>query len=130
MIGVNRPPLERRDTRLHKSSLVQCIGVDRDLRVRLFGDGKTGVDRCRGGSPILMQLQTERACGDLLTQRLRLTGVTFPKKTEIDRITIGGLEHPLNMPWARRASGGEGSMGRPSSASDQGGDPGSKRIVD
>src|ERR1700719_3488676 len=77
-----------------------------------------------------MQLQPESACRDLLAQRFRLTGGAYAQKTQVNRITVGSLEHSFYMPRTRRASGGKCPVRGTGAASNQGGDPGSERIVD
>src|ERR1700722_17692209 len=110
--SVNRPALERRDSRLNKARLVQSIGMNCHLGVRFFGDRETVVYGCRRGSPIFMQLQPQRPCCNLLSQRFWLAGIAFAKKTEVDRVTVGSLKHSLNVPRARGAGRGESTMGR------------------
>ena len=70
VIGVNRPPLERRDRVVYVAGLVQRVGVDRHLHVVGVGDAEAGVDRRRRRSPVFVQLQANRAGLDLLGQPL------------------------------------------------------------
>ena len=54
MEGVDGAPLEGCDGVLDEAGLVQRVGVDRHRDIRIVGDGETGVDRRRGGAPVLV----------------------------------------------------------------------------
>src|ERR1051326_2673458 len=101
--GVDVAALEGGDRILDKTALVQRVGVDRDRDVELLGHGETAIDRRRGRAPILVQFEPARAGLDHLDERLRLRGVTFAEKTEIDRQAFGGLQYAREVPRPRRA---------------------------
>src|ERR1051326_163334 len=107
--GVDVAALEGGDRILDKTALVQRIGVDRDRDVELLGHGETAIDRRRGRSPILVQFEPARAGLDHLDERLRLRSVAFAEEAEIDRNSLGGLQHARELPRPRRA----GRRGRP-----------------
>ena len=59
--GVDGAPGERRDGVLGAAGLVERVGVDGDLDVVLVRDPQAGVDRGRGGAPVLVELEADRA---------------------------------------------------------------------
>ena len=54
----------------------------------------------------------------------------FAKETEIHRIFLGGLQHPMYVPVARRARGGIGARGRPGAPADHRRDATGDRMLD
>ena len=65
VVGVDRPPGDRRQGVLQEAGLVDRVGVERDLDIQLVGHPQGGVDRGRGRSPVLVQLQGAGAGFDL-----------------------------------------------------------------
>src|SRR5262245_43040561 len=63
-----------------------------------------------------MELEPARSCLDLFNETCRAARITLGEKPEIQGESIGGLEHPLNMPGPRRAACGVSSSCRPCSA--------------
>ena len=68
VVGVDGPSVYRGYGVLHKTRLVQRIGVDGHLHPELLGHSQTGVNRSRCGAPILMELETTGTRLDLLGQ--------------------------------------------------------------
>ena len=66
-------PRDRRDRVFDEAGFVQRVGVDRDLDVELVGHGETFDRSPPASSPVLVQLQAERAGAHLLAQRVRRT---------------------------------------------------------
>src|SRR4029434_9645235 len=64
----------------------------------------------------LVQLESASAGEDLLAKRFGSGAIALAEKTEIHRVLVGCLEHAMNIPDARSARGGIGSMGRASAA--------------
>ena len=54
----------------------------------------------------------------------------MPVKAEIHRKGVRRLDHARDVPWARRAGGGEGARRRPRAAAQHGGDAGHQRLLD
>ncbi len=104
--------------------------MDHDLDVVIVGDAEAAVDRGRGRAPVLVQFERAGAGLDLLDERGGLRGVALAGETEIHRVSVGRLDHALNVPGAGRAGGGEGA-GRWSRAPAQHrGDAGHERFLD
>ena len=80
---------------------------------------KAAVDGGGRRAPILVQLQAAGAGADLLLQRPRQTAVALAEEAEVDRASLGRLQHALHVPGARRAGGGVGAGGRAGAAADQ-----------
>src|SRR5256886_6102208 len=127
--GVDGAALEGLDGILDEARLVERVGVDHHLHVVVVGDRKAAVDRRRRGTPVLVQLERTGAALDHLLQRRRARGITLAGEAEIDRQAIGGLDQAPDMPWPRRARGGEGAVRRPGAAAEHGGDACPPRLL-
>ena len=103
MIGVDCSPINRSERILNASTLVQRIRMNCDLNIILVCDIETMVDDCRCCTPVLMNLESHRACLDLLDQRCLIRTVSFSEKTEIHRILLRRLEHSRKIPRSRCA---------------------------
>src|SRR5216683_4516600 len=105
---VNGSALERRDGVFDKATLVQGVGVDKNLDIHLIRDRKAAINGGASGSPVLMKLQAARPSFDLLNETGRGARIAFAEKAEIDWKGVRSLKHPLNMPgsWRARRSGG------------------------
>ena len=93
--------------------------MDRDLHVIFFRDIEASRNRRRRGTPVFVQLQSDRAGLDLLTQTIRQRRIALPEKPKIDRETFRRFQHPMDIPCARRAGRGIRSGRRASAAADQ-----------
>jgi hypothetical protein len=101
-----------------------------DLDIKFIGNAKASVD-CRGSRPpILVQFQTDCPRSNLLPQGLGRRAVAFAKKTEIHRILLGGLEHPMDVPMSGCARRGVSTGRRAGSSSDHRCDPAGDRMFD
>ena len=130
VIGVDCPPLECRDRIVDEAGLVQRVGVNRDLHIVLVGDAQTAVDGGGSRTPVLVELQTHRACADLFVQPFRPRAVPFAEEPEVHRQRISRLQHPLEIPRSGRARGRLRSGRRSGPAADKRGDAGCQRHVD
>ena len=119
VIGVDRPAVDGGDGVLDEARLVERVGVNGDLNVELVGDGEAGVDCRRRRAPVLVQLQAAGAGADLLLQRAGKAAIPFAQKAEVDRQTLGRLQHPFEIPGAGGAGSGVGPRGRAGAAADQ-----------
>ena len=119
--SVDGAALESRHRVFHKARLVERVGVDGHLRVGGFGHVQTVVNRSGCGAPVFVQLQTNRACVDLLVQRIGQGGIAFAQGAEVHREGIGRLQHAFDVPSAGCASGGKGTGGRACAAAEHGG---------
>ena len=63
------------------------------LKIKRVGDCQAGINRCRHGSPVFVDLETQTAVLDLLDHRVGLMGVAAPQEPEIHRPMLGGLQH-------------------------------------
>ena len=124
VVGVDRPAGDGGDGVLDEAGLVQRVGVDGDLHVEAVGDAQAAVDGGGRRAPVFVQLQAAGAGADLLFQRPGQAAVAFAQKAEVDRERLGGLQHALHVPGARRAGGGVGARGRAGAAAEQRGQAG------
>ena len=120
VIGVDRAAGDGRDGVVHISRLVDRVGVNCDLNIVAVGHGQAIVDSRRRGSPILVELETAGAGGDLFFQRHGARSVAFAQEAEVHRESFHGLEHARDIPFAGRAGGRIGSGGRSRAAPDHG----------
>jgi len=88
---VDRAIADSRERRLDEPRLVESVGMNRDLDVELVGDREAGINRFRGRSPVLVQLEAHRSSLHLLTQRQRIAGVALAEESEVHRERLGGL---------------------------------------
>ena len=103
--------------------------MDRDLDVRLVGDGEAAVDGGRGRAPVLVQLEPAGTRRDLLAERLGQAGVALAEQADIDRAGLERLQHPADVPGPGRAGRGGGAGGRAGAAAEQGGEAGHQGLV-
>ena len=87
-------------------SFVQGIGVQCDLDSVFVGHPQACVDRRRGRTPVLVQLETRSAGTQLLPHRVEPDRVALAEQSDIQWPVIGGLEHPGQMPRAGGHGGG------------------------
>ena len=87
-----------RDGVLDEAGFVDRVGVNGHLHVELVGDRQALIDRRRRRSPVLVQLESERAGANLLAQRLGAGSIAFAEKAEIQREGLGRLVHPADIP--------------------------------
>ena len=120
--GVDRPAVDRRDRVVDKSALVERIGMDGDLDVVLVGHLQAGVDDGEGGAPVFVELQAAGTGLDLGLERLGHAAVALAEDAHVDRQALECLEHPHDVPRARRAGGRPRARGRAGAAADQRGD--------
>ena len=71
-----------------------------------------------------MNFQSHGACFYLFDQRFFIGAVSFSKESQIHGIFFCRFQHHLHIPGARCTGGGVGSVRRPRSASDHGGNAG------
>ena len=112
VVSVNGTAFERGEGVFDKTGFVQRVGVDGDLHIVVVGDGQAAINRGGGGSPVFMQFQAHCASFDLFDQGFRQAGVAFAEQANVHRQSVHGLQHAVQVPWARCASGGIGSGGR------------------
>src|SRR5207237_5870574 len=62
------------------------------------------------------QLEADRAGPDLLDQRLLARRVALAQKTKVERQAVGGFDHPVDVPFARRARRGARAVRRSGAA--------------
>ena len=113
-----------------KPELVERVAVDRNRNVQLLGDAEAGVDCSRGRSPILVKFQSAGAGLDHLDQRARVRSIAFAEEAEIDRQPFRCLQHPAQMPRARRASRRRGAGSRAGAAPEHCRDAAVERLLD
>ena len=118
VIGVDGAALERADGFLHEPRLVQRVGVDRHLDVHLLGHRQAGVDGGGGRPPVFVELEPDGARLDLFPERIGPRGIPLAEKAEVDREPVRCLEHPVDVPGARRAGRGIGPGGGAGAAAD------------
>jgi len=118
------------DVILDETGLVERVGVDGDLNVEFVCDAEAGVDRRGRRAPVLVQFQTDGSGEDLFAQRLGRRAVALAEEAEIDRVGLGGLQHAMEVPCARRAGCRQRAVSRPGASAEHGGDAGADRLVD
>ena len=114
VICVDCSALERGKRAFDKAGLVEGIGVNQTLDVELVADGETGVNGGRGGSPVLVELETARARIDLLPERDGEAVVALACDADVERERVACLEHLAHVVLAgrarRRAGSGAGTI--------------------
>ena len=102
----------------------------RDLHAGVVADPQAGVDRGGSGAPVLVQLESRRAGRAAApTAPPRETVLPLPSNSDIDRPVVGGLEHPREVPRARRDGRRLRALGRAGAAADDRGDARAERLV-
>ncbi len=96
----------------------------------LFRHGERAIDGRRSRAPVFVQLQADRAGLDLLAQRLGRRRISLAQKSEIDGKTVGGFQHAMHIPRARRARRGVGARRWAGAAADQRCQPAGERGLD
>src|SRR5258707_11076377 len=96
--AVDGSTLESCDSIFDKTTLVQRVGVDKDLHIHVIRDGETAIDSCGGRTPIFMKFQPARTGLDLFNETRRQACIAFAEKTTAHGKGIGSLKHPLNIP--------------------------------
>ena len=112
-----------------KPELVERVGVDHHLHVVVVGDRQAAVDCRRRRPPVLMQLERAGPALDHFLERRGARRIALAGEAEIDRQSVGGLDHAADVPRPRRAGGGEGAVRRPGSAAEHGGDARHQRLL-
>src|SRR6202011_1651039 len=80
MEGMDGAALERGDGVLDEARLIERVGVDHHLHVVVVGDRQAAIDRCRGGSPVLVQLQRTGTAFDHLLKGCWARRIALPAK--------------------------------------------------
>jgi len=88
-----------------ETRLVERVGMDGDLDVEFVRDAEADIDGCGRGSPILVQLEPDRAGQDLLAQGPGGAAVPLAEEAQIHRVGLGCLEHAVDVPSAGGACG-------------------------
>ena len=130
VVRVDAPAGDRGEGVLDEAGLVEGVAVQRHRDPVLPGHRQRGVDRRRGRAPVLVQLEAARAGPQLLDQRRPRHGVALAQQRDVDRQRVHRLEHPGQVPVARRDRGGLRALGRPGAAADQRGDARAERRRD
>ena len=126
VIHVNSAAVDRGERIFQEAGLVQRVGVQLHLKVQLVGHREAGVDHRRHRTPVLVNLQPQRAASELVNQRARLGGVAAPEKPEVDRPLLRGLKHLADVPGAAAV---DADGNRPERAADHGGYTGADRVL-
>ena len=103
VVRVDRPSRDRGDGVLDEAGLVERVRVNRDLHVELVGHPEAAIDGRRRRSPILVELQSDRAAPDLFPKGGRVGGVPFSQEPEVHRERLGRLVHAAQVPRSRGA---------------------------
>src|SRR3989440_9250377 len=130
VVGVDRPASEGADRVLDEPRLVERVGVDRDLHVVLVCDRERTVDRGRRRPPVLVELEPDRARGNLLAEGVGRGGVALPEKAQIDRKRLGSLEHTVDIPRPGRARRRVGACGGARAPAHHRREAGAQRLLD
>ena len=112
-----------------KPGFVQRVCVDHHLHIHRIGHAKAAINRGGGCSPILVQLQGAGPGANLFFQCGGQAGVALPRKGQIHRKRIGGLQHPPNVPRSGGAGGGQRAMRRAGATAQHGGQARMQRVL-
>jgi hypothetical protein len=93
VVGVYSAILERVDGGLDEAGLVERVCMDEALDVKLVTDTQTSVNGCRRSAPVLVNLETTCAGGDLLSQSIWHTVVALGCDADVEREGVACLEH-------------------------------------
>jgi hypothetical protein len=130
VVRVDRAAADRVERRLDEAGFVQRVSMDRDLHVHLVGDLERGVDRRRRRAPVFVQLESDRARFHLLDERRDEARVALAEEAQVHRERFRRFEHPVHVPGAGRARGGERAGGRTRAAADHRRHARHQRLVD
>ena len=97
VVGMDRSPRDRAQGFFNETRLIQGVGMNRDLCIRLIGNGQARINRLGCRAPVFMKLKSTGAGFDLLNQRLSVTRVSLTKKTEIHRLTLDRTHHHFHI---------------------------------
>jgi hypothetical protein len=103
--------------------------VNGDLHVELIRDAKATIDRCRGRSPIFVQLQPDGAGPDLVSQAGRQCRIALAGEAEVQRQVVHGLKHLTQIERAGRAGRRACPDGWPGAPADHGGQAGGDGFI-
>lgn len=112
MISVNRSVFESSNGSLHKTRLVQGIGVDQTLHIILFANTETGLDACGRRSPVFVQFETTDASLDLIHEAMWAAVIAFSSDTPVDGQVVASLEYLFDVICARRTCCGISASAR------------------
>ena len=56
VVGMDRSPRDRAQGFFNETRLIQGVGVNRDLCIRLIGNGQAGINRLGCRAPVFMKL--------------------------------------------------------------------------
>ena len=111
VVGVDRATVDCGDRILDKTTLVERVGVDRNLHVVVVGNAERSADSGGCRAPILVNLQAARTCLDLLDHRACGGAVTLAEQTDIDGQTLECAQNHLDRPATRSDCGSVSSVG-------------------
>ena len=103
VIGMDRPPVDRRDGIVELGALVQAIGVQRDADVVRVGEAQRVVDQLRVGAVVLVDLEAAGAGREQPFERalVLVPGARLPSwsraASDILSIAQGGSSKPAVM---------------------------------
>ena len=126
---MNGASLEGRDGPFNERGFVQGVGMDGDLDIMLVRNREAAVDGRRGGTPILVEFETNRPGLDLIFQTGRQCRVPLASESKVQRKAVHGLEHGLEIERRRRAGGGAGADRGAGATADHGGQSRGNRLV-
>ncbi|KPW91216.1 Uncharacterized protein ALO75_05351 [Pseudomonas syringae pv. coryli] len=109
-----------------KPGFIERVGVQLHLKVVFVGDFQAGVDHCRHGAPVLVNLQSQAAATQLPEQRFGLAGIAASQKAEVDRPGFGSLQHLADVPLPATI---DADRDRPERTADQCGQTCRQRVI-
>ena len=105
------------ETKLHRKLTAEW-GISEDELDRAPAAG----DHSRGGTPVLVHLQTGSTASYLSTQRIRQATRALPQEPGIHWQPLGRAQHELQGIGARGTGGAQSALGRPRSTTKESGD--------
>ena len=85
VIGVDRPPGDRRDRVLQLGRLVQAVGVERDADVVRIGEAQDVVDQLGVGAVVLVDLEAAGAGVQERVERPVVLGARARLQADVER---------------------------------------------
>src|SRR5215469_5650482 len=80
--------------------------MDQDLNVHVVRNRKAAVDRCWRCAPVFVDFQPTSSSLDLFDETSGSARIALTEKAEVNGKGVGSLQHPAEMPGARRARRG------------------------
>ena len=111
------------------ASLVQCVSVNCNHNIIVVSNCQAGIDSCRCGTPVFVNLHAGSTCYNLLSQRAVCRAVALTIHEDVHWELFGSLQHLRDVPWARSTGSSVCTICRACTATSHCGDTGEQSCV-